>query len=120
MKIQHSTKENEEAEHWLYKAIACIKTPTEAKKFFKDLCTPAEIEAMADRWLAVDLIKKGNSYRQIYEETGVSVTTIGRVARYIMMGEGGYNLIYERVKSKKHESGSEIKNSNSKKRASKQ
>ena len=59
MKNQHSKKENEESEHWLYEAIAAIKTPDEAKQFFVDLCTPAEIQAMADRWLAVAHIKAG-------------------------------------------------------------
>lgn len=82
----------------LYAAIAKIKTPSEAQKFLQDLCTPAEIQAMADRWRVVDLVKQGKPYRKIYEETGVSVTTVGRVARSLALGEGGYSVIYRRVK----------------------
>ena len=72
----------------------------EAKQFLQDLCTPAEIQAMADRWQVVDLIKQGKSYRQIYEATGISMTTVGRVARYMMLGAGGYDLIYQRMLKK--------------------
>lgn len=100
MKTQKSSDEltkNEDFEQKLYEAIAVLKGPSEIRKFFKDLCTPTEIQAMADRWGVVDEIKAGKSYRQIYNETGVSVTTIGRVARCIILGEGGYNIAYERV-----------------------
>lgn len=122
MKIHriHSTKESEDPEHRLFEAIALIRTTEEAKKFFQDLCTPMEIQAMADRWRVVDWIKKGKPYRQIYDETGVSVTTVGRVARCIMLGEGGYNLVYERIEKKRNENNSKTKSSNTKKRASKQ
>lgn len=82
----------------LFRAFAEIRTPQEAQKFLEDLCTPMEIQAMADRWQVVALIKAEKPYRQIYAETGVSVTTVGRVARSLTMGEGGYNLIYERLK----------------------
>jgi len=81
----------------LYQAIAILNNPEEARKFFEDLCTPAEVQALADRWQVVGLIKAGYSYREIYEQTGVSVTTVGRVARCLMLGEGGYNLVYQRL-----------------------
>lgn len=84
----------------LYEALALIKTAEEAKKLFQDLCTPTEIQAMADRWRVVALIKENMPYRQIYDETKVSVTTVGRVARCIKFGEGGYNLIYDRLGTK--------------------
>ncbi len=109
---------NEDSDHGLYAAIGAITTPEEAKRFFEDLCTPTEIQAMVDRWRVVAFIKAGIPYRQIYDETGVSVTTIGRVARCLMLGEGGYNLIYQRLE-KKHENVNKVKNSHSKKRSSK-
>jgi TrpR-related protein YerC/YecD len=90
-------KEPEESWHQLFKAIAVIESAEEANQFFEDLCTPAEIEAMADRWGVVELIKQKIPYRKIYEDTGVSATTVGRVARFITHGAGGYNLIYERL-----------------------
>lgn len=98
-RISEKHKVND-AEHKLYEAISLIKTSTEARKFFQDLCTPTEIQSMADRWIVVASIKEGKPYRKIYEETKVSVTTVGRVARCILLGEGGYNLIYDRLDKK--------------------
>jgi TrpR-related protein YerC/YecD len=96
----HPDKKTVHAQQELYKVISLLRTAEEAKKFFQDLCTPTEIQAMVDRWRVVPSIKAGKPYRTIYEETGVSVTTIGRVARCILLGEGGYNLIYERQEKK--------------------
>ncbi len=84
----------------LFIAFSQIKTPAEAQAFLEDLCTPAEIEAMNDRWRVIPLIKQNTSYRQIHEETGVSVTTIGRVARSLHLGTGGYQQIYNRIQPK--------------------
>ena len=95
---------NEEPEQQLYEAILALKNVDEAKQFFEDLCTPTERQAMADRWLVVEPIKQGVPYRTIYEETGVSVTTVGRVARCLSFGTGGYNLVFDRIK-KKNQSG---------------
>lgn len=72
--------------------------------FLRDLCTPAELEAMADRWRVVPLLRKGVPYREIYDLTGVSVTTIGRVARSLEHGAGGYAVALERLSARKAES----------------
>ncbi len=103
MKPQRLDKiqEQQESAHRLYQAIASLKTSAEVQSFFNDLCTPTEIQAMADRWWVVDLVKQGIPYRQIHDMTGVSVTTIGRVARYIAMGAGGYELVYKRIRNTK-------------------
>lgn len=95
-------KEKIQMEHNLFLAISSLKSPDETKKFLEDLCTPAEIKTMAGRWNTVGLIKKGKSYRKICDESGVSATTIGRVARYLMMGAGGYELIYNRLQQQDH------------------
>ena len=65
--------------------------------FFTDLCTPAELESMADRWQVVPLLRQGMPYRSIHEQTGVSVTTITRVARCLSFGTGGYKQIADRM-----------------------
>ncbi len=38
-------------------------------------------------------------YREIHRITGVSVTTIGRVARYLATGAGGYALAVKRLEN---------------------
>jgi len=51
---------------------------------------------MSDRWAVVDWLQKGLPYREIHRLTGVSVTTIGRVARCLADGNGGYALAASR------------------------
>ncbi|MBJ6980969.1 YerC/YecD family TrpR-related protein [Luteimonas sp. MC1572] len=74
----------------LAKALAALDNPAEVAAFLRDLCTPAELEAMSDRWRVVPLLLEGVPYREIHERTMVSVTTVGRVARTLEQGEGGY------------------------------
>ncbi len=81
----------------LVDALLALREPAEMRAFLDDLCTPAELEAIADRWRVVPLLRKGVAYREIHERTGVSVTTIGRVARCLDLGAGGYRIAAERV-----------------------
>ena len=53
-------------------------------RFLVDLCTPAEIRTLAERWHVARLLDQTDlSYRNIHEATGVSTTTIVRVARFL-------------------------------------
>ena len=80
----------------LNRAFLTLKKPEEVRQFLLDLCTPSELEAIVDRWWTASLLREGRSYREISKITGVSVTTIGRVARFLTMGEGGYRLALRR------------------------
>lgn len=62
-----------------------------------DLCTPAELRALSERWRVAQMLSVGEkSYRDISAETGVSTTTIGRVARFLKdEPHGGYRLLLE-------------------------
>jgi TrpR-related protein YerC/YecD len=66
---------------------AALLTPQGAKEMARlltDLCTPAEISTMAERWHVARLLDGTNlSYREIHDATGVSTTTIVRVARFL-------------------------------------
>ncbi|KRG70943.1 YerC/YecD family TrpR-related protein [Pseudoxanthomonas dokdonensis] len=73
-------------------ALAALPRADDVRAFLEDLCTPAELEAMSDRWRVVPLLLKGVPYREIHELTQVSVTTIGRVARTLERGAGGYAI----------------------------
>ena len=85
------------AEQGLYRAILSLRTEAECEQFFADLCTPAELEALVDRWAVVKFLQDGLPYRKIHELTGVSVTTIGRVARFLVAGNGGYQTALKRL-----------------------
>jgi TrpR-related protein YerC/YecD len=98
MKLHRPLSPRQEAlaERALYQAILTLRTSDECRAFFRDLCTPAELQALADRWAVVALLQENLPYREIHRLTGVSVTTIGRVARYLTAGNGGYALAAER------------------------
>ena len=92
--VKHSKEEME-----LYAAFLKLETTEECYRFFRDLCTPAEIDAMKERWRIVTLLKAGHSYRKIHELSGSSIATIGRVARFLSQEDyGGYRLLLDRMK----------------------
>lgn len=80
----------EAARRELAQVLASMTDADEVEALLADLCTPAEIEALTDRWAVVPLLDQGMSYRAVHEATGVSVTTTGRVARCLEHGAGGY------------------------------
>lgn len=58
--------------------------------FLRDLLTLDELEEISRRWQAVELLDKGFSYRLIAKKTGLSTTTVTRIAHWLEHGEGGY------------------------------
>jgi TrpR-related protein YerC/YecD len=97
-----SARQEALAERSLVNALLTLKSADECRAFLRDLCTPAELQAMADRWAVVECLQRGLPYREIHRQTGVSVTTIGRVARYLAQGNGGYALAARRVDGGRH------------------
>ena len=91
-----------EAENDLFEAVISLRDVDECRNFFKDLCTPAEMQALVDRWQVVHYLKQDLPYRQIHDITGVSVTTIGRVARFLSDGFGGYETALKRIHQHRH------------------
>jgi len=83
------------SEDALFRAVLSLADIHEIRNFFKDLCTPAELQALVDRWQVVELLQQDLPYRRIHDLTGVSVTTIGRVARFLTDGFGGYAAALE-------------------------
>ena len=58
--------------------------------FLRDLCTLEELEELSARWEAVQLIAKRMPYRDVAEKTGLSTTTVTRIAHWLYHGEDGY------------------------------
>ena len=94
---QDTDREQARNEEALCSAIVSLKNTTECANFLRDLCTPAELQALIDRWHVVELLQQGLPYRRIHDLTGVSVTTIGRVARFLSDGFGGYQAALDRT-----------------------
>ena len=81
----------------LFTAILALKTTGEARDFFYDLCTPAELEGLVDRWRVAQMLMQKTPYRKIAEETRVSTATIVRVARFLNNGFDGYKTVMKRL-----------------------
>lgn len=82
----------------LYEAILQFDSSENAKSFFKDICTPAETRSLEERWRVCQLLNKDYSYREISKITGSSLTTIGRVARFLREeNNDGYKTILNKI-----------------------
>ena len=96
---QNAMSIRERDEGALFEALATLKNGDEAARFFRDLATPAELGAFAERWRIARLLDGGNhSYRAIAAETGASTATIARVARFLREEDHqGYRLVLDRI-----------------------
>lgn len=94
--------QNESREN-LALALTSVKTAEEMERFLVDLCTPAELRALAERWHVAKLLDAGEqSYRDINALTGISTTTIGRVARFLKdEPHQGYRAVLDRMERPK-------------------
>ena len=92
-----------EPRHWptkehrdLFETVASLKTKEEAQRFLRDLCTRAELDAMAHRWQVAQLLDQGLPYLEVAKKAHASTTTVTRVAQWLKQGEGGYRLALQR------------------------
>lgn len=80
----------------LAEAILQLETADEATRFLRDLCTLSELQAMAHRWHAAQLIDEGLPYHEVAKRSGASTATVTRVAHWLRYGEDGYRLLLDR------------------------
>ena len=85
----------------LFEAILSLKTVEECYSFFEDACTVKEIIEIAQRLKAAKMLKKGVNYVEISKETGMSTATISRVNKCLEYGNGGYNIVLDRLNEDK-------------------
>jgi len=97
MRLDRTTKDRDF--NALCEALLAARTQGEMVRFLTDLTTPGERDALAERWRVAQLLEAGKSYREISAETGVSTTTVTRVARFLAQEpHQGYRLILDRMK----------------------
>ena len=82
----------------LYQAILSLESPEECHIFFQDLCTVAELKAMAQRLEVAQMLDRGMIYNDILDRTGASSATISRVNRALQYGANGYKTVLPRIK----------------------
>lgn len=87
----------------MYKAILSLESEEECMKFFDDLCTVTELQAMEQRFHVAWLLNQGLIYNDILAETGASSATISRVKRSLQYGSDGYASVFEKISSENEE-----------------
>jgi TrpR-related protein YerC/YecD len=78
------TRDQTQLARQLCDVLLTPRNAEEMARLLADLCTPAEVRTLAERWHVARLLDEGKlSYREIHDATGVSTTTIVRVARFL-------------------------------------
>ena len=72
----------------LYETVLKLDSIDDCRAFFGDLCTPKEIESMAQRIKAAALLLSGKTYEQVTAMTEISSATLSRVSRCLKSGNG--------------------------------
>lgn len=71
-----------------FDAVLELQNKEECYSFFGDVCTPKEIEAIAQRFTVAEMLYNKHVYSEIVEATGASTATISRVSRSVNSGCG--------------------------------
>ena len=83
----------EEKLHRLYRLMAQITDEEDFAVLFDDLCTRKEVENMAERLYAAQLLLEGNTYNQVMAQADISSATLSRVSRCVQYGSGYSRLL---------------------------
>lgn len=81
----------------LFEAILQLETMEECYRFFEDICTIKEIQAIAQRLEVAKLLISNKTYNEIEDETGASTATISRINRSLNYGVDGYNIVLRKL-----------------------
>ncbi|MFH1145857.1 MAG: YerC/YecD family TrpR-related protein [bacterium] len=81
----------------LIKAILALKTENEARRFLRDLMTEKEIIEFTKRLQTAEMLTEEIPYSVIEQKTGLSSTTVARVAKWLNGKEGGYRTIISKL-----------------------
>ena len=82
----------------LFAEILKLETLEECEKFFDDLCTINELEAMLQRIKAAKMLLEDKTFQEVINETKISSATLARVSKCIKYGDGGYKDILTKEK----------------------
>lgn len=81
----------------LVRALLGLDNEEDAYRLLDDLCTVAEIQAMAQRLAVASLLAQNTTYNAIASETGASTATISRVKRCLNYGADGYKRVLNKM-----------------------
>lgn len=77
----------------LFELLAKTDNPEDIERLFEDLCTKKEVENMAERLYAAELLLEGNTYNQVMSQVNISSATLSRVSQCVQYGNGYSKLL---------------------------
>ena len=77
----------------LFALLTKIDNIQDMKSLFEDLCTKKEVENMAERLHAAELLIEGNTYTQVMSQVDISSATLSRVSQCVQYGSGYSRLL---------------------------
>lgn len=77
----------------LFALLAKIDNVKDMENLFADLCTKKEVENMAERLHAAELLLEGNTYTQVMSQVNISSATLSRVSQCVQYGSGYSKLL---------------------------
>jgi len=83
----------------LLAVLARLDAPARIGDLLVDLLTPAEVEALGERWAIVKALAEGHTQRAVRDAVGCSVTTVTRGARQLRYGAGGFGHAFETLRA---------------------
>ncbi len=86
---------------YLFDAIMELKDKEECYIFFEDICTINELLSLSQRFEVASMLREKKTYLEIAQRTGASTATISRVNRSLNYGNDGYDMVLDRMGSKK-------------------
>ena len=78
-------------------AMVALENVDEAYRFFEDIFTIHELQAVAQRLAVARMLRRRVTYQEIAEKTGASTSTISRVNRCLTYGAGGYLSVLSKL-----------------------
>ncbi len=81
----------------LFRAVLTLETQEDCYRFFEDLCTIGELQAMSQRFAVARMLRRHETYQKIAVETGASTATISRVNRCLVYGSAGYRNALDKL-----------------------
>lgn len=90
-----------EAVDFLFDAVLALENREECYRFFEDVCTVNELQALSQRFEVAHMLRNSRTYMDIAETTGASTATISRVNRSLNYGHDGYDMVLKRLANKK-------------------
>ena len=77
----------------LFSLILQLDNLADCRALFDDLCTRKEVEKMAERIYAAQLLMEGKTYNQVMAQADISSATLSRVSRCVQYGKGYKNIL---------------------------